>query len=345
MRPSRSLDSVQLHVWTKAETAAPTMAEDSSFPHSPPPWAQRFRTDDLDEVRAFVAAAVGDHSRIVRGTGPLGFEQASLSGKSATVGWVRSGLSSVLHGAVRDPTLHFGMPAGSIYRTGRRRHLAVANAVTFVAPGWHYTLDRPPGVSSAFTIRCEMLAAELAARDPRVRFDPVLRTRSIALDGDARSGLAHALRDFVMVTRPAADRTAFAHAEARLVSALAVLLLAREAAVRGQAVAAQRIADLEAWIEANLEAPICIGQLCAVAGVGERALQKGFECRRGMSPMRYVMERRLAHARRKLELAREPENVTHIALRLGFGHAGRFAVLYRQTYGESPSQTLRRSRS
>lgn len=320
------------------------MAQDSSFPLSPPPWGQRFLTDDLDEVRAFVAAAVGDHSRTVRGTGPLGFEQASVTGKSALVGWVRSGLGTVVRGAVRDPTLHFDVSAGSIYRSGRQQHQAAANAVTFLAPGWQYTLERPPGAGAAFTVGSATLAAELAARDPGARFDPALRTRSIALEGDARSGMAVALRDFVVATDPAAERTAVAHAEARLVSALAGLLLEREAAARGQAVAAQRIADLEAWIEANLEAPINIGQLCAVAGVGERTLQKGFEWRRGMSPMRYVMERRLAQARRELERARGRENVTHIALRLGFGHAGRFAVLYRQTYGESPSQTLRRSR-
>jgi AraC-like DNA-binding protein len=320
------------------------MAQDSSFPLSPPPWAQRFRTDDLDEVRAFVAAAVGEHSRIVRGTGPLGFEHASLTGKSTAVGWVRNDLGVVVRGAVSDPTLHLAVPAGSTYRAGRQRHLAAANAVTFVAPGWEYTLDRPPGASAAIAIGGETLAAELAARDPGVRFDPVLRTRSIALDDDEQSGMARALRDFVMASSPASDRAAAAHAEARLVAALAGLLLECEAAVRGQEVAAARLAQLEAWIEANLEEPISIGTLCAVAGVGERALQKGFKVRRGMSPMRFVMERRLAQARRELEMARGAENVTYIAIRFGFSHTGRFAALYGQIYGESPSKTLQRSR-
>jgi AraC-like DNA-binding protein len=38
------------------------------------------------------------------------------------------------------------------------------------------------------------------------------------------------------------------------------------------------------------------------------------------------------------------EDVTRVALGLGFGHPGRFAALYRQAYGESPSQSLRRAK-
>jgi transcriptional regulator GlxA family with amidase domain len=37
-------------------------------------------------------------------------------------------------------------------------------------------------------------------------------------------------------------------------------------------------------------------------------------------------------------------DVTRVALGLGFGHVGRFAALYRQAFGESPSETLRRAR-
>jgi len=62
-----------------------------------------------------------------------------------------------------------------------------------------------------------------------------------------------------------------------------------------------------------------------------------------MSPMRYVAERRLAAARRLLTCADASDDVTHVAVRLGFGHVGRFAALYRQAFGESPSQSLRRA--
>lgn len=320
------------------------MSQDSSLLAAPPPWAHRFRTDDLDEVRAFVARSVGDHSRTVRGRGPLGFDLSWLAGAGTMMGWSRSDLRVIVRGAVRDPTLHLGMPAGTTYRIGRRVVAAKPGELMFVAPGWHYTLDRAPGSSPAFSVGGEALADELGAREPGMRFDLVLRMRVIPADEGARARLALAVDELARALDPAADPALGAHAKARLTSVLADLLLERSAAVRGQEVAAARIAHLEAWIEANLEAAISIGQLCAVAGVGERALQKAFALRRGMSPMRFVMERRLAQARRQLEGARGPANVTHVANRYGFNHAGRFATVYCQTFGESPSQTLRRSR-
>jgi AraC-like DNA-binding protein len=321
------------------------MSQDSRLHAAPPPWAYRFRTDDLDEVRAFVARSVGDHSRIVRGRGPLGFDMSWLAGAGTMMGWSRSDLRVILRGAVQDPTLHLGMPAGTTYRIGRRVVAAKPGELMFVAPGWHYTLDRAPGSSPAFSVSGEALADELAARQPGLRFDLVLRMRAIRADAGAHARLAQAVNDLACALDPAAGGHLVAFAEMRLTSMLADLLLEGGAAIRGYEVAAARIAKVEGWIEANLEAPISIGQMCAVAGVGERALQKAFALRRGMSPMRFVVERRLAHARGLLEQGRGPENVTQIAIRFGFGHAGRFAIAYGEAFGQSPSQTLRRSRA
>jgi AraC-like DNA-binding protein len=38
------------------------------------------------------------------------------------------------------------------------------------------------------------------------------------------------------------------------------------------------------------------------------------------------------------------ESVTRIAMKWGFRHLGRFAVGYRDRFGETPSQTRRRAR-
>jgi transcriptional regulator GlxA family with amidase domain len=38
-------------------------------------------------------------------------------------------------------------------------------------------------------------------------------------------------------------------------------------------------------------------------------------------------------------------NVTTMALRYGFSHLGRFSAYYRATFGEMPSETLRRRRA
>jgi transcriptional regulator GlxA family with amidase domain len=52
----------------------------------------------------------------------------------------------------------------------------------------------------------------------------------------------------------------------------------------------------------------------------------------------------LAAAHRRLRAAGPADDVTRIATDCGFFHLGRFAVCYRELYGESPSQTLRDAR-
>ena len=86
-----------------------------------------------------------------------------------------------------------------------------------------------------------------------------------------------------------------------------------------------------------------LADLVTVAGVSARTLQLGFLAAHGMSPMRYVQQRRLACAREDLLRAAPGMTVAEIARRLGFVAAGRFSLAYRQCFGESPSQTLARA--
>jgi transcriptional regulator GlxA family with amidase domain len=111
------------------------------------------------------------------------------------------------------------------------------------------------------------------------------------------------------------------------------------------ALAIQRIRTVEEWVDANLANPITLGRLCAAAGVGDRYLGYAFRSHRGQTPMQFVSARRLAWVRRSLLESRPGDSVTQLAHDAGFVHLGRFAVRYRNIYGESPSATLRRSSS
>jgi AraC-like DNA-binding protein len=97
-------------------------------------------------------------------------------------------------------------------------------------------------------------------------------------------------------------------------------------------------------LEARAGDPIYLAELCRAAKVSERTLRSAFQNLYGVSPIRYLALRRMELVRRALRDAEPRETrVSAIASRYGFTNLGRFAMEFRQLYGESPSQTLRRA--
>ena len=93
----------------------------------------------------------------------------------------------------------------------------------------------------------------------------------------------------------------------------------------------------------HLPHPISIADIAEAAGVTGRTLFDAFKKSLGVTPMSYLKARRLEHAHLLL-LAAKPKQttVTDVAMESGLLHLGRFAVDYRETFEESPSETLRR---
>lgn len=311
------------------------------FP-APPSTALCFRSDDLDEARAFMRSFYeGEHSRVAHRNTALGFDTAALRGTTLWVGWTRVAVEKTIRGAVQYHLLYPSAPAGSRYRFGRQQHATGARTATFVAAGWDFSRRSPPGETLSLAVDAGRLSDEITARQQTDRGHAVLQSRALELDDAARERLASAVTS--VARSAAADGFPSPHDEARLLALIADALLAGSAVQHAPALAASRLAAVETWIDGHLEEPITVGRLCEVAGVGERTLQKAFESRRGLSPMRFVVERRLAAARRLLECAGADGTVTDVAMCLGF-HFGRFAGLYRDVFGETPSQTLARAR-
>ncbi|MDQ0456380.1 AraC family transcriptional regulator [Rhizobium paknamense] len=96
------------------------------------------------------------------------------------------------------------------------------------------------------------------------------------------------------------------------------------------------------FMEANLHKPISLEDIAAASGVGARTLQQSFRQFKDTTPTVYLQSLRLECVRRTLLEAPPGSSVAEIAARWGFSHAGRFAVNYRQRFGESPSTTLKR---
>jgi len=88
---------------------------------------------------------------------------------------------------------------------------------------------------------------------------------------------------------------------------------------------------------------LSVHDLCRRAGVSQRNLELVFRETFNLSPAAFLRYWQLHRARRELLIADpEEDSVTHIALRNGFYHLGRFSTQYRALFGEKPSRTLQR---
>lgn len=112
--------------------------------------------------------------------------------------------------------------------------------------------------------------------------------------------------------------------------------------LRANGIAPRHVRHVEAYIEENADKPLTLEDLISVSGSSGRALFDGFRRFRGTSPLAYLRTVRLARVREHLLHAGDEETVTAIATQWGFFQLGRFAALYKSSFGESPSETLRR---
>ena len=99
------------------------------------------------------------------------------------------------------------------------------------------------------------------------------------------------------------------------------------------------------YMEARLGSPIAIADIAEASGIAGRTLFKHFRDFHGVSPMQYLRNSRFEKVREALGRADPEQSVTEIAMNWGFTHMGRFSVEYRQRFGESPSESLRRVRA
>ena len=96
------------------------------------------------------------------------------------------------------------------------------------------------------------------------------------------------------------------------------------------------------YLESNVESDIALADIAEAVHVTPRAVQYMFRKHLDTTPLQYLRQARLHRAHLDLlEGDRIHDTVTAIAARWGFTHSGRFAVMYRETYGQSPHKTLR----
>jgi AraC-like DNA-binding protein len=100
----------------------------------------------------------------------------------------------------------------------------------------------------------------------------------------------------------------------------------------------------EEYLNSHATEPITISDVVAECGCSRKALFNAFRAYRGYTPMQFLADTRLRAARAALRSPCPWDSVTSIAYACGFSHLGRFSQAYFKRFGESPSETLRKSR-
>lgn len=162
----------------------------------------------------------------------------------------------------------------------------------------------------------------------------------------------HRALDYVMLTLAAADTADQPLIVAGMAPLLASALLecypsnVTEQDPAGEQALPETLKDAVAFIHRHANGDVSINEVAAAVHLTPRAVQYLFRRQLGTTPTEYMRRVRLNRAHQDLiGGAPRTTTVSEIAQRWGFAHTGRFAVLYRQTYGQSPHTTLRQMTS
>ncbi|MBW4036104.1 MAG: AraC family transcriptional regulator [Proteobacteria bacterium] len=98
----------------------------------------------------------------------------------------------------------------------------------------------------------------------------------------------------------------------------------------------------EAFMRAHAHLPLTIEMIATEAGCSVRALQAAFQKFRDGTPLRTLRKIRLELAHNDIRRQEAGASLLDVAMKYQFSNPGRFAKLYRQTYGLLPSATRRR---
>lgn len=147
---------------------SPVLAPDSPAQWAgfapPPAGTVKFRSDDLDEVRARISAYGNQHERQVLARGRLGFSVDALECKGVALGWLHLGLPQKVRGFSEVPLLHLPLASSILYDTPEGLRQARPDVAVLVAPGRPTVSISQPGRSMSWCLPAQALERELGAR-------------------------------------------------------------------------------------------------------------------------------------------------------------------------------------
>jgi AraC-like DNA-binding protein len=311
-----------------------------------------FESDDLDLTedflcRAYARMTIGSSSpensraRIRRDTLP------SVSVDEIDLGFDMSYAVTPL-GRICLCLIHEGTVQDHVYR-GVRDNFGPGDMVLFAPPDAPYR-GQIRTARYNITMLEPALLDQVAATAPSRRPQPVRLTGHRPHTPAAARHLRHTilyLRDHVLADPAVAEQPLIAATGGQLLAASVLAAFPNTAHTDPTAqdrtdAHSATVRRAVAHIEDHADQPLTVAEIAAAAHVTVRALQYAFRRHLDTTPLAYLRRVRLAQAHRDLRAASPLDTtVGEIAARWGFAHPGRFAALYREAYGTSPSATLR----
>ena len=239
---------------------------------------------------------------------------------------------------------HFAIAGSTKLRIDRREHELSPTAPCMVPAGQPLYLRTPSGFENlVFRIDRGFLAGKAAAMtgecEPRFHSDPELQS---CFAGAAR--LERLIRFLVAELGPNDTPPIFVSEMEQTLAVAFILanpqLVQNARPCRPAATARHQLRLAEEYIEAHWDKPLALETLAEATNVSARSLFYYFHKWRGKTPMQYLKEVRLNHARQLLQQSPDM-TVTAVAFACGFGNLGHFARDYHKAWGERPSETQR----
>ena len=331
-----------------------------SFSRSSEPLQQhgRLRTDDVDLAQQVVAQVYEPHTLSPVGRGCLDARLNAVQLGSVTLGYLTYGTEAHITLPASEHWYHINVTlAGSSRVTretgGRGTTQGMAHAAILLP-------------HRAQTIAWAADAAQFALKIPRADLEGHLATLTrsqilgpidfdlmVNLDSRAGKGLLRCI-DFVrtewdedgILARNGDSRRQL---ESMLLTNLLMAATGPHQAILQQLDETPRSSTVKSALDyihdhvGELPSPT---DVAAAIGVSARTLQLRFLNDLGRTPSQYLRDIRLRGVRDALLYPRSSEvTVTDAASAHGFFNLGRFSSLYKSVYGESPSETLRKTKN
>ncbi|OBF10798.1 AraC family transcriptional regulator [Mycobacterium sp. 852002-10029_SCH5224772] len=305
---------------------------------------KQFRGIDAQAARRLFAGAYRPGWRLSELTGHCAVSHRRRDTGSMTVDEVAIQGRVTLEIPAADTIVVIQPRAGSLSVEGG--HAATADFPILVAHGMSCVLHCNGARFDVVVLAAEVLHAVAA------EWHTTLAQQTQFLKWRPRSRAAvrawHRALDYVLTTLASADTAQQPMIAAGVANLLAGALLEcypsnlTEQDPAGDLPLPETLKEAVAFIHRHTTEDIGINDVAAAVHLTPRAVQYLFRRQLDTTPTEYMRRVRLRLAHQELIAATTgTSTVTEIAQRWGFAHTGRFAVLYRQTYGQSPHATLR----